>query len=121
MALQSYRELEVWREAMDLVADIYSITSSFSDAEKFGLTNQLRRAAVSIPSNIAEGQGRRTTKDFLGFLYIARGSLMEMQTQLEIARRLKFVADTKHIDDPSTVVATLLNGLIRSLNQRSES
>ena len=123
MAVQSYRDLEVWQKAMDLVTTVYDITKTFPETERFGLTNQLRRAAVSIPSNIAEGQGRRTTKDFLSFLYIARGSLMEVQTQFEIANRLEFVGPevTTEFEGQTAIVGRLLNGLIRSLNQRSDS
>ena len=120
---RSYRDLEVWQKAMELVTDVYRMTEHFPESERFGLTNQLRRACVSIPSNIAEGQGRRTDKDFLHFLYIARGSLMEVQTQNEIASRLGFTdtALTKSVEDSTVTVLKLLHGLIRSLNQRSES
>ncbi len=123
MTIQSYRDLEVWQKAMDLVTKVYEITKFFPESERFGLTTQLRRAAVSIPSNIAEGQGRRTTNEFLSFLSIARGSLMEVQTQVEIAARLSFVTTefAVTIEEQSATIGRLLNGLIRSLNQRSES
>jgi four helix bundle protein len=123
VTIQSYRDLEVWQKAMDLVTKVYEITKFFPESERFGLTTQLRRAAVSIPSNIAEGQGRRTTNEFLSFLSIARGSLMEVQTQVEIAARLSFVTTefAVTIEEQSATIGRLLNGLIRSLNQRSES
>jgi four helix bundle protein len=85
MAVQSYRELIVWQKAMKLVQSIYSLTKDFPKEEVYALTSQIRRAAVSIPSNIAEGQGRDSTKEFLHHLSIAYGSLMEVETQILIA------------------------------------
>lgn len=95
MSLKSYRELLVWQKSMDLVKEIYIVTSSFPKEEMYGLTSQLRRAAVSVPSNIAEGYGRRTTKDFIGFLYFARGSVYELQTQIELSCDLEMLAKEK--------------------------
>ncbi|MGA2726760.1 MAG: four helix bundle protein [Terracidiphilus sp.] len=86
--VQSFRDLLVWQKSMDLTTSIYRITQSFPREEIFGLTSQLRRSAISIPSNIAEGQGRLNTREFRQFLGVARGSNCELQTQLEIARRL---------------------------------
>jgi four helix bundle protein len=86
--VQSFRDLLVWQKSMDLTTAVYRITQSFPREEMFGLTSQLRRSAVSIPSNIAEGQGRLNTREFRQFLGVARGSNCELQTQLEIARRL---------------------------------
>ena len=91
MAVSNYRELIAWQKAMDLVAEVYRVTRSFPREEMYGLTNQLRRAAVSIPSNIAEGQGRGTPGDFLRGLKIANGSRQEVETQILIADRLGFV------------------------------
>ena len=88
MAIQSFRELEVWKVAMDLAAECYRVTKTFPKDELFGMTSQIRRAAASIPANIAEGQGRDHTKEFLNFLSIARGSLMEVQTHLLLAQRV---------------------------------
>jgi four helix bundle protein len=87
--VQSFRDLHVWQKSMELTVAIYRITESFPREEAFGLTSQLRRSAISIPSNIAEGQGRLNTREFRQFLGIARGSNCELQTQLEIARRLR--------------------------------
>lgn len=117
MAVLSYRDLIAWQKAMDLVAEVYRLTASFPKSEMFGLTNQLRRCAVSIPSNIAEGQGRSTTKDFVHFLHIARGSLQEVETQLAIAARLNFLpaADFQSSAGRTGELARILNGLIRSL------
>jgi len=83
--IRKYQQLIVWQKAMLLVSEIYRLTQGFPDNEKFGLTSQLRRAAVSVPSNIAEGSGRGSDKDFCRFLYQARGSLTEIETQLLIA------------------------------------
>jgi len=88
MKVRNYQELIVWQRAMDLVEEIYKATKEFPREELYALTSQIRRAAVSIPSNIAEGQGRRTTADFLRHLSIAYGSLREVETQALIARRL---------------------------------
>jgi four helix bundle protein len=117
MGVRTFRDLVVWGKAMDLVEAVYRSTDRFPSIERFGLTNQLRRAAVSIPSNIAEGQGRSSTKDFLHFLSISRGSLQEVQTQIEIARRLEYIDDptSQKILDSSEEVARLINGLCRSL------
>ena|ERR1039457_2054249 len=87
---QSFRELQVWQKAMQLAIAIYQLTRSFPREELYGLTSQLRRAAVSVPSNIAEGHGRLSNREFTHFLSIARGSVCELQTQLEIARSLGF-------------------------------
>jgi len=87
---KSFRELVVWQKAMELTVAIYLLTKDYPREELFGLTNQLRRCAVSIPSNIAEGQGRISAGEFRQFLGIARGSVCELQTQLELSRRLQF-------------------------------
>jgi four helix bundle protein len=86
--VQSFRDLQVWQRSMELTIAVYRLTQDFPREEQYGLTNQLRRSAVSIPSNIAEGQGRLNTREFRQFLGIARGSNCELQTQLEIARAL---------------------------------
>jgi four helix bundle protein len=87
---QSFRELQIWQKAMQLTMAIFRLTRSFPREELYGLTGQLRRAAVSVPSNIAEGHGRLSNREFTQFLSIARGSICELQTQLEIARLLEF-------------------------------
>jgi four helix bundle protein len=88
MVVQSYRELKVWQVAMDLAEQSYLATREFPREEQFGLTSQIRRAAASIPANIAEGQGRGSTKEFLHHLSIARGSLMELKTHLLLSQRV---------------------------------
>ncbi|MDI9863791.1 four helix bundle protein [Flectobacillus sp. DC10W] len=89
--IKSFRDLLVWQKSMSLVTSIYQLTRDFPHSEMFGLTSQLRRASISIPSNIAEGYGRNTSKDYLRYLQIALGSLYEIQTQLEIASNLHFL------------------------------
>ena len=90
MSVQHYRELIVWQKAIVLVKEVYRGTSDFPKTEIYALTNQIRRAAISIPSNIAEGQGRNSTREFLHFLSVAQGSLMELETQVTIAERLGY-------------------------------
>ena len=84
-------KLQVWQSAMNLAAKVYEITDKFPKHEIYSLADQMRRAAVSIPSNIAEGKGRRTTKDFIHFLYVARGSLNELATQIKLAKRIRYL------------------------------
>jgi four helix bundle protein len=89
----TYQDLRVWQEAMDLAEQVYRATSEFPKHELYGLMSQMRRAAVSVPSNIAEGKGRRSDPEFMRFLYCARGSLLELQTQLLVARRLQYFSE----------------------------
>lgn len=91
MKIKSYRELKVWSLAMELVENIYSHTTSFPHEEKFGLSSQLRRAAVSVPSNIAEGHSKQSSKEYLRHISIAMGSLAELETQVELSKRLNYV------------------------------
>ncbi len=116
---RSYKDLVAWQKAMDLVTATYRATANFPKEEQFGLTSQLRRAAVSIPSNIAEGQGRLSQNEFRYFLGQARGSLMEVETQLQIARNLGYL-DVKHLDDllkACAEVGRILNGLLASVSK----
>ena len=112
-----YKELVVWQRAMELVTEVYRVTADFPDAEKFGLVSQLRKAAVSVPSNIAEGQGRLTAGEFKEFLGHARGSLFETETQLIIAKDLQLIGEGKleEMHELIDEVGRLLNGLLRSL------
>jgi four helix bundle protein len=114
---QSYRELIAWQKAMDLVTEIYRATSSFPREEQYGLTNQLRRAAVSVPSNIAEGQARFSQREFHRFLGHARGSLVEIETQLMIACNLEYLSAKQSHDllDKTAEVGRIMNGLIASI------
>ena len=113
----SFRGLDVWQEAMLLVEDIYRLSRSFPADERFGLTSQIRRAAVSIPSNIGEGGRRKRRKAHLYHLDIALGSQGEVDVQLEIARRLAYINDVDHQQVAARVdrIGRMLNGLIESL------
>ena len=115
--IKTYRDLTVWQKAMALVKDVYAATRSFPKDELFGLTQQLRRAAVSIPSNIAEGNGRGTKPDYIRFLQIARGSLYETQTQIELSRDLGFLPDStsKLLCSSCNEIERMLNSLISRL------
>ena len=118
MGIRNYRDLKVWQRAMDLVSGIYEITKAFPREEMYGLTSQIRRAAVSVPSNIAEGQGRRSDREFSRFLSIAHGSLREMETQVLIAQRLGYLQD-ENADGMlglSAEVGRLMNGLSKRLS-----
>lgn len=110
----SYEDLQVWRDAMELVLRVYRCTASFPKSEIYGLTSQMRRSAVSVPSNIAEGKGRYSRKELLQFLFRARGSLLELNTQIMIARKLDFLSSTDgtELSDLARRVGRLLNGLI---------
>ncbi|HLI64649.1 MAG TPA: four helix bundle protein [Terriglobales bacterium] len=114
---KSYRDLVAWQKAMDLVTLVYEITACFPQEEHYGLTSQLRRAAVSVPSNIAEGQGRRGVAEFRHFLRQATGSLMEVETQILIAQRLRYADSgaTEKILSLSAELGRVLNGLLSSL------
>jgi four helix bundle protein len=116
-AQESFRGLRVWQLSMRLVEDVYAATRSFHADERFGLTAQLRRAAVSIPSNIGEGKRRKRQRVFLNHLDIALGSQAEVDVQLEIARRLRFLSDHQHQQLQRSVdeVGRMLNGLIASM------
>ena len=115
--VRNYRELIVWQKAMDLVELVYQATEQFPKEELYGLTSQVRRSAVSIPSNIAEGQARKSTAEFLNFLSIANGSRAEMETQILLAQRLKYVTNdtAQQILNLSEEANRLLNGLMNSL------
>jgi four helix bundle protein len=115
----TYEDLKVWRRAMDLVLEVYRSTSTFPKQEIYGLTSQMRRAAVSVPSNIAEGKGRFYRKELLQFLFHARGSLLELQTQITIARELGYLAadDGKRLTDLTAEVGRLLNGLVNRFQE----
>lgn len=115
--LNGFRELYVWQKAMDLVAEIYTIVKSLPKEETYGLSDQMRRAAVSIPSNIAEGQARNTTRDFINFLYMARGSNAELQTQCLICVKLRYLGkkDIARAMSLSDEVGKMTNAMILSL------
>jgi four helix bundle protein len=118
MTVKSHKDLTLWKESMNLVEDIYSISKNFPKEEMYGLTSQMRRCAVSVPSNIAEGAGRKGEKEFARFLYIALGSLSELETQFEISIRLNYVPSeiqTEPIFDKIIYIRRMLSKLIKSI------
>ena len=117
----SFRELRVWQEAMKLTTEVYRATSVFPKHELYGLSQQIRRAAVSVPSNIAEGKGHRSDKEFVRFLLHARGSLLELQTQLLIAGELQYfvAAEGTRLLGLAEAVGRALSGLINSLSEKA--
>jgi four helix bundle protein len=113
--IKSHKDLKVWQESMDLVIQIYKLAENFPKHEVYGLSSQIRRAAVSIPSNIAEGAGRKGENEFTRFLYIALGSLSELETQLEISHRLGYIKDIEVINNSIYFIRNMLANLIKSL------
>jgi four helix bundle protein len=120
MKVKKYSELIAWQKAMDLTQETYTATGRFPKEEIYGLTSQLRKAVVSIPSNIAEGQGRKSTNEFLHHLSIAYGSLMEVETQILIAERLVYLdrQSVERLMECAAEVGRLINGLSNSLSAR---
>ncbi len=118
--MKSHKELGVWRAAIDLARDVYDLTKTYPKEEQYGLISQMRRSAVSIASNIAEGAARQGTKEFIQFLYVAVGSANELDTQIEISKAVKIVADERlnAVQDRLTRVTMMLRGLIRSLKTK---
>ena len=116
--IESYKDLTVWQKSMDLVVDCYHLSKQFPNQEMYGLTSQLRRAAVSVPANIAEGKHRHHLKEFIQHLSIALGSLAELETHCILAKRLNFISDNKlhEILDKTAEIGKMLNGLKNSLN-----
>jgi four helix bundle protein len=110
-----YKKLDLWNVAMEVVFDVYKLTKDFPVHERYGLVDQLRRAAVSVPSNIAEGSSRNTRKEFANFLYMAQGSLSELDTQLEIAKGLGYIASGEfaNIQEKIDRVGKMITGLIK--------
>ena len=118
--LQSYRDLLVWQRALELAVRIYRLSEKFPKSEIYGLTSQVRRAAVSVPSNIAEGYGRGSRKEYLQFLSVAQGSLKELETQIILAQRLSYASekDAEVTLSASETVGKMLGGLMRSLRTK---
>ncbi len=120
--VQSYRDLILWRKALDLVEAVYTATRGWPKDEAYGLTSQARRAVVSIPANIAEGQGRDSKRDFLRFLAIANGSLLELETHLFIAHRLGYLAQETRdqLLEQTAEISRVHQGLVRRLRASIE-
>ena len=117
--LNTHKDLRVWRKGMDLVEEVYLLTATFPKSEAFGLSDQIKRSAISIPSNIAEGAARGTKKEFIHFLYIALGSIAELETQLLIAKRLGFIQAS--LEEKLNDLKKPLVGLIKSLKKDNQS
>jgi four helix bundle protein len=119
--MRPHERLDVWKKSIDFVVAVYEATESFPKEEKFGLTSQLRRAAVSIPANIAEGAGRKSAKEFGYFLSNAQGSASEVETELLIAYRLRFLAEEHFLQLQSSLdeIGRMLTGLAQHVQQRS--
>lgn len=117
----NFRELIVWQKSVSFVTEIYKLTEDFPKNEIFGLTSQIRRAAVSVPSNISEGHSRRSSLDYLQFLKISRGSLAELETQLLISKNLRYVSEENYVnfDEKIIELSKMLNALITSISKTS--
>lgn len=119
MLNKPHKKLDVWKKAVDLVQQIYDLTKTFPKNEDYSLTSQMRRAAISVPSNIAEGAARQTKKEFMQFLHMAQGSLSELDTQIEIAKRLGYFSEdqSKKPFEIMQDIDMMLSGLIKSLKK----
>jgi four helix bundle protein len=119
MSGQSYRDLLVWQKSMQFVTEVYRASETFPKTELYGLTSQLRRSAISVPSNIAEGQGRDSQKEFIRHLSIAYGSLMEAETQIQIATNLRYLepAEADRLVKNAAEIGRMMNGLTRTLRK----
>lgn len=118
--IKTYRDLLIWQKSMALVTEIYRLSKSFPKDETYGLVSQMRRCAVSVPSNIAEGSGRNSTNDYIRFLYIAIASLYELQTQIEIALNLQYLSKTDFdkLYESSREIERMLSSLIKKLENK---
>lgn len=118
--VSSFEDLEVWRKAIDFTEDVYRATASWPKDERFGLTSQIRRAAASVAANISEGAARTSTKDFLRFVGISKGSIAELKTFLIIAERLSYLdkASSMRLQDQSDEIGRMLSGLANALHRK---
>jgi four helix bundle protein len=114
----NHKDLDVYKESMTLVTMIYQLAKQLPDDERYGLTSQIKRAAVSIPSNIAEGSARKSTKELIQFLYISLGSLAEVETQLDIAYQLKYIEESAELNNKIHQVFVLITKLISTLQKK---
>lgn len=118
--MRTHKDLDVWKLSIDFVTEIYALTARFPKEEQFGLTNQIRRASISVPSNIAEGAGRRSDKEFLQFLYISLGSIQEVDTQILISLNLNYLTKSEYeiLLTKLDQISKMLSGLIKSVKER---
>ena len=114
----THKDLEVWKKSMDLVEDVYKLMKQLPKSEKYGLISQIKRSSISIPSNIAEGAGRASTKEFIRYLDIARGSLSELETQLLLLDRLGFCSPEENLNEEIQTIGKMLYGLKLSLKNK---
>lgn len=117
--IRNHKDLDVWKKSIDLVEYIYSVTKKFPKEEMYGLTSQLRRSAISITSNISEGAARNSNREFVHFLYIALGSASELESQLIISERLKYLANLSDLLERLDAIKNMLKGLISYLTKKS--
>ena len=117
---QTFRDLIVWKKAIALAKIVYELTRQMPDSERFGLTNQMRRAVVSIASNIAEGNARQSRRDYIHFLMMARSSLAELETQLTIAQELNLIPSSEQTLEAMREISRMLQGLINSLRRKAD-
>ena len=122
MKSSNYKELKVWQKGMDLTVEVYKLVKLLPKEETYALSDQMRRAVVSIPSNIAEGQGRNSDKEFIQFLSIARGSLWELETQIEICLRIGYIDQSLATDTNNLIaeISKMLNALSNSLKPQNQ-
>ncbi len=117
--IHSHKDLDVWKRSIAMVKDVYLITREFPVDEKYGIVQQMRRAAVSVPSNIAEGSGRNSDKEFIHFLSFAQGSLAELETQIIISKELKYFSEIDVFESHIKSIRLMIKGLIKMLMERS--
>lgn len=116
--VKSYKDLDVWQKSIELVKEIYILVKYLPKEETYALSDQIRRSAVSIPSNIAEGSGRNGTKEYIQFLYIALGSLCELETQIIIAKEIGYINNIEKLEDNTTTIKKMINSMITSLKAK---
>lgn len=113
--VRSYRDLDVWKKSIELVKDVYMLVKTLPKEETYALSDQMRRSAVSIPSNIAEGSGRNGTKEYLQFLYIALGSLCELETQIIISKEIGYIKNIEKLENDMMIIKKMIHSMITSL------
>ncbi len=117
--LKTHKDLDIWKFGIELVEEIYKITADFPKEEMFGLSSQMRRSVISIPSNISEGGARSSKKEFVRFLYISLGSLAELETQIIIAKRLGFITEANNLDEPIERLRRKLLNFIKYIKNKN--
>lgn len=116
--MQSHKDLDVWKKSMELVTNIYRLTRDFPHEEQFGLSSQIRRSAISIPSNIAEGAARNSAKEYMQFLYVSLGSVAEIETQILIAKELGLMKSENSLLEDVSAIRKMLTGLISFVSKK---